>query len=656
MITSASAAVGANKASVHGSVNPAGYVTRAGFEWGTDPSSLDSYLYPYIDVGSGTAQVSIPYTITGLDPSTTYYYRATASNTNGLWKGKIRSFTTGAPAMPSVNTQQATSVDFYTATLNGLVNPNGLDTDAWFRWGTDPILATFQQSSSVSLGFSTFQKSMTLDLQSLLPSTTYYLQVIASNSEGTAAGEILSFTTMTFTSVITQPATSISATLATINGAVQMTGYPVTVRFDWGPDPTLSDFLWTETISFSASTSMEYFSYSLTELAGNQRYYFRARAEGKGYTHLGNTLNFSTQSMPASSFWARSYGLRVNKGYENAASIRRTADNGYIVSGQSYIHTLGSPSIIVVPWVMKLDPYGSVHWQKTYSIDWRAHPADVLLASDGSYITVGYTYTFPYSAPSRPFILWTNELGQVQWAKTYPMQSTQLLHTTVNAAEITTEDSAILVGSVIVQSGTTPINEDVLAFKVGTDGGILWGFALGGTGDDVANAVKDVGDGYLIAGHTTPAGAGSHNGLVMKIDKSGSIIWQMVVGGSGSDSFLAVEPTSDGGWAAAGYTSSWGEGFTDIWVVKFDADGNIQWQNTFGRGISGLESGFNIRELSAGGYMLSATAWLFAGNSPLFVLKLAADGTLIWQKFYSEQKSYSGSLIGTLSGLSLIHI
>jgi exo-beta-1,3-glucanase (GH17 family) len=97
-------------------------------------------------------------------------------------------------APPAVTTLAATSVSGTGATLNGNVTPNGLPTDAWFEWGTDPVLASYSTTSKQPMGFGTTGLPVSDTLTGLAAGTTYYARVAAGNSSGTTRGTIVDFT------------------------------------------------------------------------------------------------------------------------------------------------------------------------------------------------------------------------------------------------------------------------------------------------------------------------------------------------------------------------------------------------------------------------------------------------------------------------------
>jgi phosphodiesterase/alkaline phosphatase D-like protein len=220
--TVAATSVGATGATLNGSVIPNGLATTAWFEWGTDSTFAIYSTTGSQVVGSGTTSQTIHQALAGLTTGTTCYYRVAASNGSGTSIGAILTFLPGAA--PTATTLTATAVGTTSATLNGNVNPNGLDTDAWFEWGTSPSLATFDTSPAHALGAGTDFQSVMATLSGLSSGTTYYYRVAASNSTGPANGSIESFTTaslLIFRVVSTTPANN--ATGVPLGDAITIT-------------------------------------------------------------------------------------------------------------------------------------------------------------------------------------------------------------------------------------------------------------------------------------------------------------------------------------------------------------------------------------------------------------------------------------------------
>ena len=95
-----------------------------------------------------------------------------------------------------MTTQAATSILDKEGTLNGVVSPNGLATAAWFVYGTDSSLTTYDNTFPQSLPSVTGSFSINAPLIGLNPATTYYFRVVAQNSAGGQFGLIVNFTTL----------------------------------------------------------------------------------------------------------------------------------------------------------------------------------------------------------------------------------------------------------------------------------------------------------------------------------------------------------------------------------------------------------------------------------------------------------------------------
>ena len=78
--------------------------------------------------------------------------------------------------------------------------------------------------------------------------------------------------------------------------------------------------------------------------------------------------------------------------------------------------------------------------------------------------------------------------------------------------------------------------------------------------------------GYALTGYTDSFGAGGFDFWLVKTDASGIMLWNKTYGGTGADLAYALVQTSDGGFALAGYTYSFGAGSSDFWLVKTDCD------------------------------------------------------------------------------------
>src|SRR5437667_383958 len=124
----------------------------------------------------------------------------------------------------------------------------------------------------------------------------------------------------------------------------------------------------------------------------------------------------------------------------------------------------------------------------------------------------------------------------------------------------------------------------MLAFYSNLFAQTQWQRAIGGTGEDGASSIIQTTDGgYAVAGYTLSFGAGKNDMYIVKLDGSGTLQWSRTVGGTANDVVRSIKQTTDGGYAVAGYTQSFGAGgLADFYIVKLDSSGTLQWSRTVG--------------------------------------------------------------------------
>ena len=155
-----------------------------------------------------------------------------------------------------------------------------------------------------------------------------------------------------------------------------------------------------------------------------------------------------------------------------------------------------------------------------------------------------------------------------------------------------------------------------------------WAITYGGSDWDEALLIQETDDGgYIVAGYTYSFGAGNEDIWVLKLDEDGNVEWQKTYGGSDEDWAHSIQQTSDGGYIVAGYTYSFGAGEGDFWVLKLDENGNVEWQKTYGG--SDYDRAKSIQQTDDGGYIVAGSTYSFgAGYYDFWVLKLDENGEI----------------------------
>ena len=218
-LTAAATAVTDTQATLNGTVNPEGSATSYQFEYGKTTAYGTKVPIPAKAIGSGTSDVSVSQSISGLVAGSTYHFRVVAESSAGKSYGEDR--TLKALLLPQATTKAASGVGKGVATLNGTVNPEGSATSYQFEYGKTTAYGTKVPIPAKAIGSGTSDVSVSQSISGLPSGTTLHFRVVASSSDGTAYGSDLSFTTPSSWTVqaVTKPSGSINPGLSNISCA-----------------------------------------------------------------------------------------------------------------------------------------------------------------------------------------------------------------------------------------------------------------------------------------------------------------------------------------------------------------------------------------------------------------------------------------------------
>jgi hypothetical protein len=332
------------------------------------------------------------------------------------------------------------------------------------------------------------------------------------------------------------------------------------------------------------------------------------------------------------------------KNDDGGKSLIQTSDGGYAITGYTYSFGAGETDVYVV----KLDANGNLQWTTTIGGPESEEGNSLIQTSDGGYAIAGYTISFG-AGYTDVYVIKLDANGNLQWTKIIGGKKDD-----VGTSLVQTSDGGYAIAGATTSSGAG--YADVYVIKLDANGNLQWTKTIGGPGDEIGFSLIQTSDGgYAITGYTSSFGAGKLDVYVVKLDADGNLRWTKTIGGSGDEVGFSLIQTSDGGYAITGTTQSFGIGETDVYVVKLDTNGNLQWTKTIGG--PGDEVGFSLIQTSDGGYAIAgATTSSGAGEADVYVVKLDANGNLQWTKTIGakNEKLINSSIIQTSDGSYVI--
>ena len=192
LVTGHASSVTSSAAVLHGTVNPNGATTHYRFEWGLTTGY--GAASPLRSAGGGAAATSVQASIDGLLPGSVYHYRVVASNASGAASGADRTFKTKGHAPPGVVTGPATQVGLRSATLSGVVDPNGQATAYKFQYGLTSAYGSETFGASVPTGHGPVTVSQPID--GLSPGTAFHYRIVALHGGVASYGADATFVTL----------------------------------------------------------------------------------------------------------------------------------------------------------------------------------------------------------------------------------------------------------------------------------------------------------------------------------------------------------------------------------------------------------------------------------------------------------------------------
>jgi hypothetical protein len=220
-------------------------------------------------------------------------------------------------------------------------------------------------------------------------------------------------------------------------------------------------------------------------------------------------------------------------------------------------------------WILRLDPLGNLLWQKTYGGSDHDEAYSIKQTSDGGFIFTGRSNSIDGDVigGSTEGITWVvkiSNIGDIEWQKSYGSRT--LSEEQAYSIAQTADGGYIVAGECSANGGDISGfhgADDFSLLKLDASGTVVWQKSLGGTLAEVAHSVMQTFDGgYVVTGNSrsnngdVTGNHGNDDYWVAKVSSAGVLIWQKSLGGNNADFGLEIQQTADSGFIVAGYTSS----------------------------------------------------------------------------------------------------
>jgi len=278
-------------------------------------------------------------------------------------------------------------------------------------------------------------------------------------------------------------------------------------------------------------------------------------------------------------------------------------------------------------------------WERDYGGDDEDEGFFVRQTADSGYIVAGRTTSFENQY--QVYLVKTDAYGDTAWTRNYGGTDDD----GGMSVELTGDGGYIVAGA-----ASTPGNSyQVYLVRANASGDTLWTRTYGGTGYDVGMSVQQTRDGgYIVTGYTESFGDSSQLYLV-RTNAAGDTIWTKAYGGPGYEYGNSVRQTADGGYIITGYTTSFGAGSDDVWLVKTDSAGDTLWTRTYGG--TGYDEGNCVEQTTDSGFVVAAQSCAPGGTYEFYLIKTNAAGDSLWSRTYGGPGSdYCQSVQQTTDG------
>ncbi len=334
----------------------------------------------------------------------------------------------------------------------------------------------------------------------------------------------------------------------------------------------------------------------------------------------------------AQNSFQRSYGLG---GDEVIFSACETSDTSLLMAGVTNSYYLGDDKTNITKkiYLINTDTSGQLMWGRIYGGDHKDIARDIFPTRDGGYVITGNTRSFQEGVTEKnkkknALVIKIDEQGNIQWSKTYGGKNNDYGF----CIRQTLDGGYIVVGETTSFGASSG---DIYMFKIDFEGKLQWSRRMGGKNLEYAFEVVETYDGYVLAGETNTFGVGENDIFLMKTDKDGAVQWTKTYGSTSEEYGYDLEYTADEEFILTGSSYSFGIGKLDYFVLRLDRQGDIIWGRAYGG--AGDDQAHSVKELRNGDLLVAGFSSSFFDQinvEDVYVMRLGKKGKVKWSKLY----------------------
>lgn len=315
--------------------------------------------------------------------------------------------------------------------------------------------------------------------------------------------------------------------------------------------------------------------------------------------------------------WFQTYGSEYD---EWGGVARRTSDGGYIIVGTSDSFPVLNRNMYLI----KTDKDGNMMWFKEHGMKYSNEKGNsVQPTSDGGYIIAGEREkrdNIGLRCRSN-YLVKTDSLGDTLWTKEFQGHRIDQAISVIQ----TKDGGYVVLGSKLI--------------KVDAEGNEVWEKSY--EGYDIQETSES---GFIMVGRTPNQRSGRWiypDLYLARIDESGDLLWEKTYGGRYGEEAFSIQQTTDGGYIIVGEKDPYGGGVFDVYLLKTDKNGDTLWTKTYGG--EDVDVGNSVTQTSDGGYIIAGWTDSFdAIAGDIYLIKTDDQGDTLWTYVYGGRSNDIG--------------